>query len=121
MTHPFLSQAPRAVLVAWAASSWRRCSGAARVSGRDRNLRAQDMKLTRGINSKGEKRVASRGIRRGGAREREGQILRLVAGLAGEARGGRRATESRGILPYHRLRPEQERDPRCQGRQLFPQ
>ena len=30
--------------------------------------RGQGMKLTRGINSKGEKRVASRGIRRGGAR-----------------------------------------------------
>ena len=29
MTHPFLSRAPRAGLAAWAASSWRRCSGAA--------------------------------------------------------------------------------------------
>ena len=28
MTHPFLSRAPRAGLAAWAASSWRRCSGA---------------------------------------------------------------------------------------------
>src|SRR6516165_8964160 len=41
---------------------------AARVSGRDRNRRRQGMKLTQVINSKGEKRVASRGIRRGGAR-----------------------------------------------------
>jgi len=47
MTHPFLSRAPRAGLAAWAASSWRRCSGLpVRAMVRREDERAEALRAT---------------------------------------------------------------------------
>src|ERR1700744_3633228 len=61
------------------------------------------------------------GLRPGCAREREGQVPRLVHGQGGKANRGRRAEVRDGLLSRHRVSAEQISELQREGRQLFPQ